>query len=46
MLKPYSDLFLDGISMKEVINKTNKNFFITENNYSISETIELINQHA
>lgn len=45
MLKPYSDLFLDGTSMKEVIEKTGKNFFICENNYSICEVIELIQQY-
>ena len=46
MLKPYSDLFLDGVSMQDVINKTGKNFFIVNNNYSISEVIDLINQHV
>ena len=42
MLKPYSDLFLDGASMKEVVERTGKQFFICENNYSISEVIDLI----
>lgn len=46
MLKPYSDLFLDGVSMKDVIKKTGKNFFITQNNYSICEVIDLINTHV
>ena len=46
MLKPYTDLFLDGSSMKEVKEKTGKNFFICKNNYSISEVINLINQYA
>lgn len=44
MLKPYSDLFLDGISMQYVKEKTNKNFFIAEDNYSIAEVIDLIYQ--
>lgn len=46
MLKPYSDLFLDGCSMSDVINKTNHNFYICENNYSIIEVINLISQYV
>ena len=42
MLKPYTDLFLDGISMSEVRERTDKNFFITENNYSVCEVIDLL----
>ncbi len=42
MLKPYSDLFLDGTSMSEVRKRTGKNFFIAENNYSVCEIIDLI----
>lgn len=42
MLKPYSDLFLDGESMTSVIEKTGKIFYICENNYSVSEVIDLI----
>jgi len=42
MLKPYSDLFLDGESMSSVIEKTGKNFYICENNYSICEVVNLI----
>ena len=42
MLKPYTDLFLDGVSMKEVIKKTGKNIFITQNNYSVCEVIDLL----
>ena len=42
MLKPYTDLFLDGISMSEVRYRTGKNFFITENNYSVCEVIDLL----
>ena len=46
MLKPYSDLFLDGVSMKEVISRTNKNFFISEDNYSVADVIDLIYQYV
>ena len=46
MLKPYSELFLDGATMTSVIEKTGKEFFITENNYSISEVIDLIWEYA
>ena len=46
MLKPYSDLFLDGVSMQEVISRTNKNFFISEDNYSIADVIDLIYQYV
>lgn len=46
MLKPYSDLFLDGVSMQEVISRTNKNFFISEDNYSIADVVDLINQYV
>ena len=46
MFKPYSNLFLDGHSIDEVIEKTKKNFFINENNYSICEIIDLINTYV
>lgn len=46
MLKPYSELFLDGQSMSYVKEKTNKNFFITENNYSLCEVIDFINLYV
>jgi hypothetical protein len=45
MLKPYSDLFLDGNSMSDVIEKTGKKFFVIENNYSLSEVIDLFNEY-
>ena len=45
MLKPYTELFLDGKSMSYVKEATNKNFFITENNYSVCEIIDLINTY-
>ena len=44
MLKPYSDLFLDGHSLNEVIEKTGKNIFVSQDNYSISDVIDLISQ--
>ena len=44
MLKPYSDLFLDGNSMEYVKKQTQKEFFIAENNYSVCEVVDLINQ--
>ena len=46
MLKPYSELFLDGQSMSYVKEKTGKNFFITENNYSLCEVIDFINLYT
>ena len=46
MLKPFTDLFLDGCSMSEVVKRTGKNFFITKENYSFCEVIDLINQHV
>jgi len=42
MLKPYSEMFLDGQSMDYVREITGQNFFITQNNYSLSEVINLI----
>lgn len=46
MLKPYTDLFLDGCSMEDVKKRTGKNFFICENNYSVCEVIDLIEQYV
>ena len=42
MLKPYTEMFLDGNSLDYVKKKTKKEFFITENNYSVKEVINLI----
>ncbi len=42
MLKPYTDLFLDGNSLDYVKKKTGKNFFVTKNNYSVCEVVDLI----
>jgi len=44
MLKPYTELFLDGNSLDYVKEKTNKNFFVTKNNYSICEVIKFLKQ--
>lgn len=46
MLKPYTNLFLDGNSLDYVIEKINKNLFVTTNNYSICEVIDLINTYV
>ena len=46
MLKPYTNLFLDGNSMDYVKKKTGKNFYITQNNYSVCEVVELISQYV
>lgn len=42
MLKPYTNLFLDGNSLDYVVEQTGKNIFVTEENYSVSEVIDLI----
>ena len=46
MLKPYTDLFLDGKSLNYVIEKTQKTFFLTRNNYSVREVIDLISKYV
>lgn len=46
MLKPYTDLFLDGVSLATVIERTGKNFYVCENNYSVCEVIDLIYQYV
>ena len=46
MLKPFTDLFLDGVSMAKVMEKTQKRFFIAKNNYSVCEIVDLISQHV
>ena len=46
MLKPYTNLFLDGNSLDYVIEKTGKNIFVTENNYSICEVAALIQTYV
>lgn len=46
MLKPFTNLFLDGNSLDYVIEKTGKNIYVTNNNYSICEVIELLNDYV
>lgn len=46
MFKPYSELFLDGNSLSYVIEKTDKDFFVTQNNYSVCEIIDLIKTYV
>ena len=46
MLKPYTNLFLDGNSLDYVVEKTGKRFFVTHNNYSVEEVISLIAEHG
>ena len=42
MLKPFTDLFLDGISTKDVEKKTGKKLIVIKDRYSFSELIEII----
>lgn len=46
MLKPFTNLFLDGNSLDYVIEKTGKNIFVTHDNYSVAEVIDLIESYA
>lgn len=43
MLKPYTDLFLDGNSLDYVREKTGKNIVVFEDNYSVAEVLDLLN---
>ena len=43
MLKPYTNLFLDGNSLDYVIEKTNKNIYVFEDNYSVAEILPILN---
>ena len=45
MLKPYTNLFLDGNSLDYVIEKTGKNIFVTYDNYSVKEVIDLLSKY-
>ena len=45
MLKPYTNLFLDGKSLDDVIKSTGKNIFVTNENYSVSEVVDLIYEY-
>lgn len=42
MLKPYTDLFLDGNSLNYVKEKSGKNVIVIENNYSVSEAVNML----
>ena len=42
MLKPYTELFLDGNSLDYVKEKTKKEFLVTKNNYSLEEVVNFI----
>jgi putative radical SAM enzyme (TIGR03279 family) len=42
MLKPYTDLFLDGNSLDYVREQTGKNIVVFEDNYSVAEVLELL----
>ena len=42
MLKPYTNLFLDGNSLDYVIEKTGRNIVVFEDNYSVAEVLELL----
>ena len=42
MLKPYTNLFLDGNSLDYVIEKTGKNICVFQDNYSVAEILDLL----
>ena len=42
MLKPYTNLFLDGNSLDNVIEKTGKNICVFSDNYSVAEVLDLL----
>ena len=42
MLKPYTNLFLDGNSLDYVKEKTDKNIQVVYENYSVSEVVDLL----
>ena len=46
MLRPYTEIFLDGNSLDYVKEKTKKNFFVTKNNYSLCEVINLLSKYV
>lgn len=45
MLKPYSDMFLDGETLSNVKNITGKEFIVINNQYSLCELIEFFNNY-
>ena len=46
MLKSYTNLFLDGNSLEYVKEKTGKTLFVTTENYSVCEVVDLINDYV
>lgn len=46
MLKPYSEDFLDGKTLDYVREKTNKEFLVVKNSYSVKEVVDFINKKA
>lgn len=46
MLKPFSELFLDGNSLSYVKEQTNKEFIVVENQYSIEQLIDFIETYV
>lgn len=42
MLKPYSDLFLDGLSLSAVQEETNKKFIVITEQYSLAELVDFL----
>ena len=46
MLKPYSDMFLDGKTLTEVKELTQKDFIVINNQYSLQELIDFINNYT
>lgn len=42
MLKPYTNLFLDGKSLDYVKEKTGKNIYVSKDNYSVYDVVEMI----
>lgn len=45
MLKPYSDMFLDGETLSNVEKLTRKKFLVIQNQYSLKELIDFINNY-
>lgn len=42
MLKPYTELFLDGKTLNDVKNATGQNIYVVKNNYSVAEILNLL----
>ena len=45
MFRKYTNEFLDGKTLNDVIKATGKNFVVTRNNYSTSEIINFLNTY-